>query len=387
MTTFRLEVYYNRNIQFPASGGSASWQKTGFTLSIYPWVYIAQSENSGWTEQFQEKPHLSPAEEAGLSDDARSELLTKRNSFPDLPLVNYTTQYGMGCFEGLKAFPQKDGGLKIFRPDQNASRFRNSMDGLMMPSFPEDKFVAAVRETVKRNKELGFAPVYDSAWEAGDFAEGHAVYIRPFSYSEPAIGLGLSGKPWVVVITTPVGSYFRPGNCKAVTTDKVRAFPGGTGWIKCDANYVVPTLVKKRSEAEGYMEAIFLDAAGKKYIEEGSSCNIFFVMENGSLVTPELGDTILPGITRASTIQLAKDMGISVEERKVTIDEVMDRGTEVFVTGTAAGVSYLESITHKGNIKVFSNGKIGETTRTLQTTLKGIQYGAVEDRHGWMFPV
>ncbi len=361
--------------------------KTGFTLSIYPWVYIAQSEDTGWKEEFQEKPHMTPAKEASLDENARAELLAKRNSFPDLPLVNYTSQYGMGCFEGLKAFPQKDGGLKIFRPDENAKRFRNSMEGLMMPGFPEEKFVEGVREIVKRNKEMGFAPVYDPAWEAGDFAEGHAVYIRPFSYSEPAIGLGLSSKPWVIAITTPVGSYFRPGNCKAVTTDKVRAFPGGTGWIKCDANYVVPTLVKKRSEAEGYMEAIFLDAASQKYIEEGSSCNIFFVMKNGSLVTPELGDTILPGITRASTIRIASDLGIHVEERKVTIDEVLDNGTECFVTGTAAGVSYLESITHNGRTKVFNGSAIGETTRTLQTTLKGIQYGAVEDKHGWMFSV
>lgn len=358
-----------------------------FTLSVYPWSYLAKFENGAWSEKFQEKPHKSPEEEAALSETERAELARQRNSFPELPLVNYTTQYGMGCFEGLKAFPQKDGSLKIFRPDENAKRFRRSMEGLKMPGFPEESFVKAALETVRRNRELGFAPAYDSAWEAGDFAEGHAVYIRPFSYSEPAIGLGLSSKPWVVMVTTPVGSYFRPGNTKAVTSEKVRAFPGGTGWIKCDANYVVPTLTKKEAEAAGYMEAIFLDATEKSYIEEGSSCNIFFILENGSLVTPELGDTILPGITRASTIQIARDKGIKVEERKVTIDEVMDTAAECFVTGTAAGVGYIESITHKGNTKVFNGTKIGETTHELQTTLKGIQYGAVEDIHGWMFAV
>jgi branched-chain amino acid aminotransferase len=359
----------------------------GFTLSIYPWVYVAQSENSGWKEEFQEKPHMTPAEEAAMDEAELSELLEKRNSFPDLPLVNYTTQYGMGCFEGMKAFPQKDGSLKLFRPDENARRFRNSMEGLKMPSFPEETFIKAVKETVQRNKEIGFAPSYNPAWEAGDFAEGHAVYIRPFSYAEPAIGLGLSIKPWVVIITTPVGSYFRPGNSKAVTTDRVRAFHGGTGWIKCDANYVVPILVKKEAESQGYMEAIFLDAENKEYIEEGSSCNIFFVLKNGSLVTPDLSDTILPGITRASVIQLAKDLGINVEERKISIHEVMDSAVEAFVTGTAAGVSYLESITHKGKNREFNSGKIGAATQELQVELKGIQYGAREDRHSWMFQV
>ena len=183
---------------------------TGFTLSIYPWIYIAQAENSGWKEEFQEKPHKTPAEEAAMDEAELNELLAQRNSFPDLPLVNYTSQYGMGCFEGMKAFPQKDGSLKLFRPDENAKRFRKSMEGLKMPGFPEDTFVQAVREIVRRNRELGFAPEYDAAWEAGDFADGHAVYIRPFSYSEPAIGLGLSTRPWVVMVSTPVGSYFRP---------------------------------------------------------------------------------------------------------------------------------------------------------------------------------
>ncbi|WP_319475646.1 branched-chain-amino-acid transaminase [Marispirochaeta aestuarii] len=359
----------------------------GFTLSIYPWVYVAQSENSGWKEEFQEKPHKTPAQEAAMGEAELNELLARRNSFADLPLVNYTTQYGMGCFEGLKAFPQKDGSLRLFRPDRNARRFRSSMEGLKMPSYPEETFVKAVRETVRRNRDIGFAPNYDPAWEAGDFAEGHAVYVRPFSYSEPAIGLGLSASPWVVIITTPVGAYFRPGNSKAVTTDKVRAFPGGTGWIKCDANYVVPILAKKEAEAQGYMEAIFLDAEHKEYVEEGSSCNIFFVLKNGTLVTPDLSDTILPGITRTSVIQLAQDLGVNVEERRISIHEVMDSAVEAFVTGTAAGISYFESITHKGQTRVFNDGKIGDTTRELQVDLKGIQYGSREDRHGWMVQV
>jgi len=135
------------------------------------------------------------------------------------------------------------------------------------------------------------------------------------------------------------------------------------------------------------MEAIFLDATEHQYIEEGSSCNIFFYLKNGTLVTPDLQDTILPGVTRKSVLTLAQDMGVKTEERKISIDEVLSEATESFVTGTAAGIAHFESITHKGKTATFSNGEMGEMTRSLLRQLKGIQYGAIEDRHGWMFDV
>ncbi len=362
---------------------------SGFTLSIYPWVYTAHHEEDGkWTEEFTEKPHKSAQEEAGMATAARNELLARRNSFPELPLVNYTSQYGLGCFEGLKALPQPDGSLKIFRPGENAARMARSMKGLMMPEYPADLFVRAVTEVVRRNQKIGFAPVYDKAWEKEGFQSGHAVYIRPFSYSEPAIGLGLSHYPWVVMVSTPVGSYFDPDiSAKAVTSTMSRATPGGTGWIKCDANYVIPILAKKRAEKDGFMEAIFLDSREHRYVEEGSSCNIFFLLKSGKLATPSLEDRVLPGVTRKSTIVLAQDLGIAVEERPIAIDEVMSDATECFVTGTAAGVAHIESITHNGKESVFNGRKIGEVTRKLQWQLKGIQYGAVPDTHGWMTPV
>ncbi len=360
----------------------------GFTLSILPWAYYARFErDSLWKEHFTLKPYLPPEEESKLAEKDYNELLRKRNSFPELPLVNYTTQYGMGCFEGLKAFPQKDGSLQVFRPDRNAARMKRSMEGLKMPPFPEKLFISAVLDVVRRNRDLGFSPAYSAEWEKDDFASGHSIYIRPFSYSEPAIGLGLSERPWVVIIATPVGAYFKPGNSKAVTTNKVRAFPGGTGWIKCDANYVVPTLAKKEAEAAGYMEAIFLDAGEHTYLEEGSSCNIFIYLENGTLVTPELGDTVLDGINRASVLSLAGEMGIAAEERKISIEEAMGDGKEVFVTGTAAGISFIESITHNGTTKEYSDGKPGELTLALRKRLKGIQYGVEEDSFGWMTEV
>ena len=359
----------------------------GFSLETYPWVYIAKyhGEEGKWTGEYLENPHRTPAEEAAMSPAEHAELMIRRNSFGDLPLINYTTQYGMGCFEGLKAFPQKTGDLKIFRPDENAARMKRSMEGLMMPGFPEQMFVDAVKGIITRNRDCGFYPAYDPAWEEESYVSGHSVYIRPFTYSEPAIGLNISVSPWVVIAATAVGSYFAPGNSKAVVTNRYRATPNGTGWIKCDANYVVPILAKKEAMKAGYMEAIFLDSIERKYVEEGSSCNIFFRMKDGSLVTPELGETILPGINRKSVIVLAKEMGVKVDERRVEIDEVLSNAVESFVTGTAAGVSYIESVTYGDRTSEFNGGKPGELTTGLLKALKSIQYGASEDSRGWMF--
>jgi len=352
---------------------------------MYPWVYKAQYDGKGgWLESYDEKPHKSPAEEAALPDAELQSLLAQRNSFPELPLVNYTTQYGMGCFEGLKAFPQPDGSMKLFRPDRNGARMQKSMEGLQMPGYPQALFVEAAKTVVAKNAALGFRPEYESSWEKDLFQNASAVYLRPFSYSEPAIGLGLSHTPWVVVVGTPVSAYFAEGSSSAVTTDRVRATPKGTGWIKCDANYVIPTLAKKQAEAAGYMEVVFLDAKSQKYVEEGSSCNFFVLLKNGTLVTPELGDTILPGITRGSVLTLAQDLGIKTEERRLEVKEVLAKGAECFVTGTAAGISFIESLTHQNKTTVFSGGKMGEVTGRLLKTLKGIQYGAVPDTHSWM---
>jgi len=358
----------------------------GFSLEIDPWVYRAKfTEDSRWTEEFVEKPHLTPEAEAALPASEMADLHLKRNNFADLPLVNYTSQYGLGCFEGLKAFPQPNGTLKLFRPDENAKRMESSMKGLFMPGFPPAMFLAAVRAVVGKNKCLGFAPAYDPAWAAEDFVFGSAVYIRPFSYAEPGIGVGICRNPWVIVVTTPVGAYFKQGSSKAVTTRRIRATPGGTGWIKADSNYVTSTLAKKEAELAGYMEAIFLDAREHAYFEEGSSCNIFFVMKDGTLLTPSLEDTILPGITRRTILVLAAEKGVKTEERRVSVDEVFSRARECFVAGTAAGITPIESITHEGKEAVFSGRAVGEVSRDLRKTLKGIQYGALPDTHGWMF--
>lgn len=357
----------------------------GFSLSVNPWVYVAQYQGDGkWTERYEEKEHRTVAEEALLSPRDRERLLAHRNSFPDLPLVNYTTQYGMGCFEGLKAFPQPDGSLKLFRPAENARRMSRSMEGLYMPPFPADAFVRAVRDVAERNRSIGFAPAYEKSWPADNFASASAMYLRPFSYAEGGIGVNISSFPYVVIVATTVSSYFKPGSSRATTTRRVRASPGGTGWIKCDANYVTSALAKREAETAGFMEAVFLDARAGAYVEEGSSCNIFAVLRDGTLVTPSLEDTILPGITRASVLELAREAGVRTEERRVEVREVMSEATELFATGTAAGVTFFESLTHDGATARFGSGTIGPVAARLLRTLKSIQYGLVPDTRGWM---
>ena len=358
-----------------------------FSLNSYPITYRAKYADGGWNEEYIEKPHKTPEEEAVLGDAAQSALVNARNCWEDMPLVGYSTQYGLSCFEGLKALPQKNGGLALFRPGRNAARFYRSMEGLLMPPFPETLFLNACRETVKRNAALGFRPAYKQEWEKDSFMTADSVYIRPFTYSEGGIGVNICREPWVLVITTPVSAYFSAANADAVVTERIRAAPKGTGWIKAASNYVISALAKHEALQAGYMECIYLDATHRKYVEEGSSCNIFFYLKSGELVTPELGDTILPGITRASIIELARDQGVQVSERPVTIEEALSETRECFVSGTAAGATPIDSLTYQGKKTIFNGGKPGEFTAEMRDTLKGIQYGARTDTKGWMLPI
>ena len=358
-----------------------------FSLQMYPITYMAKynSKTKQWEENWFQSDSISLDEFNALSPEKQDEVLLARNDLK-LPGVSYTSQYGFGCFEGMKAFPTKDGRVSIFRPDQNAKRFASSMRGLKTPAFPEELYVKASVEFVKRNAALGYVPSYDAEWEKDNYASASAVYMRPFMNSEAAIGVGISVEPYVIICGTTVSSYFKGGNTKAITTERIRATEHGTGWIKCASNYVISALAKKEAETAGYMEVIFLDTS-RKYVQEGSSCNIFFKMKDGTLITPELGDTILPGITRSSTITLAKQLGITVQERLVTIDEVMKDASECFVTGTAAGLTPIESITHEGKEAVFNNREPGEIATKIQKILKGAQYGSVEDSNNWNYYV
>jgi len=358
-----------------------------FALNTYPVTFRSKFSSGKWKSEYLEKPHKTPEEEAAMNDDDRAMLENSRNCYGDMPLVNYTSQYGLACFEGLKAFPQKNGSLAIFRPGRNAARFAASMKGLRMPPFPEEIFIEACIETVKRNSALGFYPRYKNEWEKDSFISADAVYIRPFTISEGGIGVNLSNEPYVMVINTPVSAYFSAASSDAVISDRIRATKNGTGWIKACSNYVISALAKSDALKDGYMECIFLDAEYRKFIEEGSSCNIFFYLKSGELVTPELSDTILPGITRESIIELARDKGVKVTERKIQIEEALEETRECFVSGTAAGATPLTSITYNGKKTEFNGGRTGDFTADMRDTIKGIQYGKLADAKGWLVPV
>ena len=257
-----------------------------FSLNCYPVVYRAQFTKEKWKGGCKEQPHKTPKEEAAMTAAQRSKIAAARNCFDDMPLVNYTSQYGLGCFEGLKALPQKDGGLALFRPDRNAARFYRSMKGLYMPPFPEKDFVKACVDVVRKNAKLGFRPYYKSEWEKDSFMSADSVYIRPFTLAEGGIGVNVSHEPYVVIVTSLVSSYFSGGNSDAVISNRIRATPNGTGWIKAASNYTIAAMAKHEAHEEGFMECVFLDAVNRKYIEEGSSCNIFFYLKSGELVTP-----------------------------------------------------------------------------------------------------
>jgi len=354
----------------------------------YPVVYRARFAKSKWKGEYLEQPHKTPGEEAAMKGPRKDALIASRNYYADMPLVNYTTQYGIGCFEGLKAMPQKNGSLAIFRLDRNAARFYKSMEGLYMPPFPEAEFLKACVGTVKKNAKLGFRPQYKQEWEKDSFMTADSIYIRPFTLAEGGIGVNISREPYVMIITSLVSSYFSGGGgADALVTERVRATPNGTGWIKAASNYTIAAMAKHEAIKAGFMECIFLDAENHKYVEEGSSCNIFFYLKSGELVTPALGDTILPGITRASIIELARDLKVKVSERKISIEEVIGETVECFVSGTAAGATPLSSITYKKKKKIFNKGKVGELTSVLRDTIKGIQYGVLPDTKGWMTPI
>ena len=358
-----------------------------FKLAIYPWICIARFNEGDWDLDFIEQEHLTPAEEKNLDLIAFDALMSKRNHLPDLPFLNYTTQYGLGCFEGLKAHPQKDGSLKLFRPDRNCVRMASSMKGLKMPAIPEDLLLESIVKTVRLNRDLGYAPAYDRDWEKELWQNADTVYVRPFSYSEPGIGVNLSKNPWVIIVCTTVSAYFMHGKNNAVTSKIIRATPNGTGWIKTAANYVASALAKSEAIENGYMECIFLDSVSRQNIEEGSSCNFFALFPNKTLITPALRDTILPGITRLSVIEIARDAGYTVLEEDLPVEKVLREAVECFVTGTAVGITPLSSLTHKDWEKKFSSMDANSTSNRFLQELKGIQFGALPDRRDWMLAI
>jgi branched-chain amino acid aminotransferase len=282
--------------------------------------------------------------------------------------------YGQGIFEGMKALRSVNGGIVLFRPERNAERFQNGAERLGMPPVPTSMFLDAIEAAVGSN----------ARW-VPPTGRG-ALYVRPVLWGTGAI-LGVAPSPeyTFIVYVCPVGPYFKGGMhpiSLKVSDEFHRASPGGSGGVKAIGNYAPGMMPSKGAKNEGFAEIIYLDSTEHRYIEEVGAAN-FFCVKDGVIHTPMLTGTILPGITRASIIDLARARGYEVIERKVPISEVLE-ADEAFCAGTAAVISPIGTICHGDVCTIYCNNELGPVTKELYDALTDIQLQAAPDEFGWV---
>ncbi len=286
-------------------------------------------------------------------------------------------QYGISVFEGLKAHRTPDGEVMIFRPLENARRLNRSAERLAMPTLPEQSFVHGLRELLR----------LDNAWVPA--AGQGALYIRPCLFStDPNLRVKPADEFLFVIFTFPFASYYSAPVEVLVAEDHVRAFPGGTGAIKAAGNYSSTLLTELAARNAGFSTVMWLDGVHRKYIEECGVMNVFFVIDD-AVVTPELSGTILPGVTRDSALILLREMGLSVIERRISIDEVFDaheRGAlkECFGTGTAATLSHVSRIRYAEREIMLPAAERQVIGASVRERLTAIATGQAPDAHGWL---
>ena len=288
--------------------------------------------------------------------------------------------YAQEIFEGMKAYRLADGGIALFRPRANAARFNASARRLAMPEMPEALFVEAVRQQV----------LADSDWFPT--VEGGSLYLRPFMFaSEAFLGVRPSRAYKFMVIASPAGNYFKSGS-PAVSlwvSDYTRAAQGGTGAAKCGGNYAASLVPTAEAFARGHDQVLFLDAAEHRWVEELGGMNLFFMFTDGSIVTPPLSGTILPGITRDSLITLAREEGLTVREERYALDQwradaASGALVETFACGTAAVVTPVGKVADTQGEFVIGSGGPGQLTQKLRQRLVEIQRCEGPDTHGWV---
>ena len=284
--------------------------------------------------------------------------------------------YGQEAFEGLKAFRCPDGKVRVFRMDENAARLQSTCRGIMMPEVPTELFCEMVKKVVRLNQE--YIPTYES---------GASLYIRPLLIGTTAqVGVHPATEYMFLIFVTPVGPYFKGGfstNPYVIIRDYDRSAPLGTGVYKVGGNYAASLKANAIAHEKGYACEFYLDAKEKKYMDECGAAN-FFGIKNNTYVTPK-STSILPSITNKSLMQLARDYGMTVEQRQIP-EEELETFEEAGACGTAAvisPISYIDDL-DTGKRYVFSkDGQPGPISRKLYEHLRGIQYGTEEDRHGW----
>ncbi len=291
--------------------------------------------------------------------------------------------YAQEIFEGMKAYRHPDGGLALFRPEENARRFNASARRMAMPEIPVELFLESLRQLLAMDRE----------WVPG--GEGASLYLRPFMFaSEAFLGVRPARQYKFIVIASPAGAYFKSGHAAVkiwVSRDYVRAAPGGTGAAKTGGNYAAGLVPQSQGIARGCDQVVFLDAVERRWIEELGGMNLFFVFDDGSVVTPPLG-TILPGITRDSLITLLRDEGLAVREEPYSIDQwradaVSGRLVETMACGTAAVVTPVGTVLDANDEFTIGGGSAGQITQKLRDRLTGIQTGRHPDPHGWVVRV
>ncbi|MDR2519625.1 MAG: branched-chain amino acid aminotransferase [Eubacteriaceae bacterium] len=289
--------------------------------------------------------------------------------------------YGQETFEGLKAYKDKEEKITLFRPRDNFRRMNKSNDRMCMPQIDVEAALNALKKLLLA--ESGWIPTEPDT----------SLYIRPFIIAtEPSLGVKVSKEYLFVIILSPVGSYYPEGlkpTSIYVEEYYIRSAEGGTGDAKISGNYAASLKPYENAKRQGFSQVLFLDGKEKKYIEEVGTSNAFFVINGELYTTPLSSGTILPGITRDSVIQIAKDKGLKVNEKALSIEDVFSSAEEghldeCFASGTAAVVSPIGSLTYRGKTISIAGGNIGEITQDLYNTLTGIQYGRLEDKFGWV---
>ncbi len=288
--------------------------------------------------------------------------------------------YGQAIFEGMKAFKNDNDEVLMFRPQENWKRFNISAERMCMAQVPEDIFVGGLEELLR----------LDAAWVPK--GEDNSLYLRPFMFSSDVyLGVRPSQSYRFMIIMSPAGKYYSTPPKVKVETEFIRAAPGGVGYAKCAGNYAASLYPAKLAQEQGYTQLLWTDAIEHKYFEESGTMNVMFVID-GKLVTPAVSSTILKGITRDSLLQLAKSMNIEVEERKVSVDEVISgikngKVTEVFGAGTAVVVSPFAAIGYNGEDYDLPAITESSVSSKLKNALNDLRTGKVEDTFGWVWKV
>lgn len=311
--------------------------------------------------------------------------VTAAKSFSLMPAAA-VLHYGQAIFEGLKARRNMDGKLTIFRAEQNAERFRRSARRMVMPEMSDEMFLKSLRLLLEKDGHL--TPV-----EAGS-----GLYLRPYMFAEEAfLGVRPSNSYIFALIGSPMTAYFSSGNeaLKLWIADSARAAPGGTGNIKAAGNYAGSFMAQLEAKQQHCHQSLFLDAKEQKYIEEAGAMNVFFVKKDGSVLTPALSGSILPGITRDSILTVGRDLGINMKEEVISIDAVFEAGrkgeiVEAFSSGTAVGIIPIGELVRKGEngaveTVCFNGVKEGfPVANRLGKALLEVQEGRAEDERGWV---